>query len=175
MTRDKTIRFAMRAFLEVYGGDRFKVTKERKAIWCELLGDIDSEIVLAATKQILADPSPFPPTVGQVRAKCVEIATGSIGGETATQAWDTVLAFCADKVGKDALSKRCLDTLRHVGGSWAVMRSEEPGILRSQFMKAFESYTEATRRDAQTLPEVKELADSQSENRLAKLAGKVGR
>jgi hypothetical protein len=175
MTPDNAIRFAMRAFLEEYGGDRFKVTKERRALWSELLADMGAEIVLAATKQILADPSPFPPTVGQVRAKCVEIATGAIGGETATQAWDTVLAFCADKVGKDALSKRCLATLRHVGGSWAVMRSEEPGILRSQFMKAFESCTEATRKDAQTLPEVKELADSQCEKRLAELAGKVGR
>jgi hypothetical protein len=172
MTNTDAIRFAMRAFVEEYGGDRFKVTKERRALWAELLKDITGEVVLAATKQILADPSPFPPTVGQVRAKCVDITTGTIGGETAAMAWDVVLAYIAGtSCDTSHMSEKCLRALKSVGGTWQVMHSDKPGVVRAQFIKSYDSYKTSEREEVQTLPDVKALA---GENRLKQLVGNIG-
>lgn len=45
-----------------------------------------------------------------------------------------------------------------VGGWWAFRTSENPGILRSQFMNAYKAFAAEAEMDARTPPALKEVA-----------------
>lgn len=116
----------------------FEVSDSKFAIWYELLGDLDFKIVKTAVEKLILQ-SPYVPAISDIRKQVVEIMHPGIDaaeayGEVrrAIREYGHDRAFEAFGSMSPITSKVC-----EYMGWWNICISEEPEIIRGQFLKMY--------------------------------------
>ncbi len=158
-SKPETIVYVMSIFNEEWGG-KFALSDQRMEIWSTILADIDKEIILSAAMDMVSTGNAFPPTIGQLRAKCIDIKHGELRIISAPDAWVYVLAEIQKPEGSfSGLSGLTRGALKSVGTMFDLKRSENIGFERSHFIKAYTDLVEKQRIERVTLPSVKEVVN----------------
>ncbi len=139
-------------------------------LWHELLGDIDFNLAKAAVKKILLE-SPYPPTIADIRKQVAEITTPK--QIDPAEAWGEVeraIRYYGSYREEEALasmSPAVARVVKYIG--WReICLSEEPGVLRGQFLKMYQQLQERERKEALLPPDLKNEIQQISQQRAIK-------
>lgn len=130
---------------------RFEPVNGTAEIWHGLLSDVPDETGIAAVAQLCASEV-YPPTISQIREKALDLAEGNVAAPSAWEAWDRALQ---GQPGT-SIEKRAREL---IGGSWEIHHSENIGVTRSNFVKAYSELLDRDRKRRLAIPAVKILAD----------------
>jgi len=131
----------------------FEANDSKFAIWYELLGDLDFKIVKIAVEKLIIQ-SPYVPAISDIRKAVVEIMHPSID---ATEAYGEVRRAIKE-YGYDyapeafgSMSPLTRKVCEYIG--WQnICLSEEPSVIRGQFLKMYEQLREREQKEM-LLPE----------------------
>lgn len=133
-----------------------QITEAMVSLWHELLGDIDFNLAKAAVKKLLLE-SPYPPSIADIRKRAVEILTPEEEKIDAAEAWGEVeramrfYGYYREAEALESMSPRVAKVVRWMG--WRdICLSEEPGVVRGQFLKMYQQVTEREQKE-KLLPE----------------------
>lgn len=145
----------------------FDISDARVALWCKVLEGIDLEAVYGAAMRIVCSPSPFAPSIGQLRDMALRIEAGLADEYLAVDAWANVVK----KMGTPDydLPAREKKALKKMGGIFSLKNSANPSIDRAFFMKCFESVIQREISDRNMPPSVREYIDSKAPRLPAKV------
>lgn len=138
---------------------RWKPTKQTTETWNQLLADVSDEHGLAAALQ-LCGSSDWPPTIAQIRSLAFDLSQGRLIPPSAWEAWERVqeaVRYPEQSYNLTPIEKRALDV---IGGIWAIKRSENVGVERSNFVKAYEAMLQTDRIKQMSMPIIKQLAEN---------------
>ena len=128
-----------------------QVAEATVALWHELLGDLDLNLVLAATKKLILE-SPYPPTIADIRKQVVEITTPHDEKIDAATAWGEVekaiqlYGYYREAEAMASMSPRTAKVVKYIG--WQeISLSEEPGVVRGQFLKMYQQIAEREQKE----------------------------
>lgn len=128
-----------------------QISEATVSVWHELLGDLDINLVLAATKKLILE-SPYPPTIADIRKRAVEIMTLPEDRIDAAEAWGEVekairwYGYYSEAEALASMSPRTAKVVRYIG--WReICLNEEPGVVRGQFLKMYQQVQERDRRE----------------------------
>ncbi len=123
---------------------KFEVDDLKVQVWHEMLGDLDYGIASLAIKKLILE-STFPPSIAEVRKAVVEIQTPE--QTNGAQAWGEVVRAIRrygyyDPDGAiQSKSNRTARVVQMIG--WReICLSEEPGVVRGQFLKMYQQVAE---------------------------------
>jgi len=133
-----TIKKTLAVLQSAYPG-KFSVSNELADIWYCSLSQFKPSTISAACEYIV-NVYEWPPALATMRKHCVDIEHGVLKAPAPAEAWDMVVRYSRDQIELEQLTAEMQKALHHVGGTWAIKRDENPGYMRSQFMKAYESY-----------------------------------
>jgi hypothetical protein len=168
-TNRDTVKMALRFLNETFPGKLHiapkKPGKEHSdtvEVWLQVLIDLDAGIVLAAVYSMVTDGLKWAPSVGDVRAKAIEIASGQSQSLTGALAWERVVKWSSLPQGSPddfELTELELRALRAIGGSSTLNRTDikSRGVMFSHFMKLYNEAAEAEKQQRNMLPEVREV------------------
>ncbi|CDG37231.1 hypothetical protein CTHBC1_2648 [Acetivibrio thermocellus BC1] len=132
-----------------------QISEATVSVWHELLGDLNINLVLAATKKLILE-SPYPPTIADIRKRAVEIMTLPEDRINAAEAWGEVekairwYGYYREAEALASMSPRTAKVVRYIG--WReICLSEEPGVVRGQFMRMYTQVAEREQKE-QLLP-----------------------
>ncbi len=131
---------------------RFEVDDLKVKVWHEMLGDLDYNVASMAVKKIIVQNT-FAPAISEVRKAALEVTTPEVNRITAAEAWGLVKK-CFSKYSinreKEALASLpgpVADTVRYMG--WRELgMSEQPDVIRAQFMRMYDQVATRRREDA---------------------------
>lgn len=131
--------------------------------WHELLGDLPWEVALAATKKVLAEQEiPCLPAVGKIRQAAAQISLPWLLAPA--EAWAMVsrtvskYGFYRKEQALATLPQEVRQAVECVG--WEnLCHSEEPEIIRAQFLRVYEQYAVRARQEITTPPDVRSVID----------------
>lgn len=125
-------------------------------VWHEMLSDIDYAVANIAIKKLLLE-SPYPPSIADIRKRAVEILTPEEEKIDAAEAWGEVeramrfYGYYREAEALESMSPRVAKVARWMG--WRdICLSEEPGVVRGQFLKMYQQVTEREQKE-KLLPE----------------------
>jgi len=128
-----------------------QITEATVALWHDLLGDLNFSLALTATKKLLLE-SPYPPTIADIRKQVADITTPQEDCIDAAKAWGEVERAiqyygCYREVeALSSMSPQTAKVARYIG--WReICLSEEPGVVRGQFLKMFSQIMERERKE----------------------------
>jgi hypothetical protein len=128
-----------------------QVTEVMVNIWHELLGDLDFGLAKAAVKKLLLE-SPYPPTIADIRKQVVQISTPLEDRIDGAQAWGEVekaiqnYGYYRETEALANMPPRVAKVVRYIG--WReICLSDEPGVVRGQFMKMFPQVAEREQKE----------------------------
>jgi hypothetical protein len=121
-------------------------------VWRDSFADIPDLYGVAAVKELCASRD-WPPSVNQIREMALCLAEGDVVPPSPWEAWERAL----DGRSATPIEKR---TLKLIGGRWEIDHTENQGVTRSNFVKAYAELVEHDRRRRLALPSVKALAAS---------------
>ncbi len=146
-----------------------QVTEATVALWHELLGDVDLNLALVAVKKLLLE-SPYPPTIADIRKRAVEIMTPLKDQVDAAEAWGEVekairlYGYYSEAEALASMSPRVAKVVRYIG--WReICLSEEPGVVRGQFLKMYQQVAEREQKE--------KLLPQGLRNEIQRLAAKI--
>lgn len=153
---------------------RFQVDSEglTLSVWHEMLGDLDYKLVQIAVQKLILE-SPFPPTISDVRKQVVEIIQDPDDNVDGASAWGEVVqairnyGYYRTEEALNSLSPRVRKVASMIG--WReICTCEEPGVVRGQFIKMYETYAAREKQDALLPNRLREqiYAIGSGENRL---------
>lgn len=123
---------------------KFEVDDIKVQVWHEMLGDLEYKMASLAIKKLILE-STFPPSIAEVRKAAVEIQTPE--QTTGAQAWGEVIkairnyGHYREEEALASLSPVTAQVVRYMG--WReICLSEEPGVVRGQFLKMYHQVTE---------------------------------
>lgn len=140
---------------------QWELTEATIEAWHEMLEDLEFDLARRALKAVLSRSSGFP-RVADIRRAAAEIAAGPEGALTGAEAWEMVRAAVRRygyyreleaKASLPAPVARAVDAL----GWEEICLSEEPGVVRAQFIRIFEQLQERRREETVMPAEVKAL------------------
>lgn len=164
MTRDDTKKI-LTVMLITWPNFKPELTSEFVDIWHVMIGDLDYQQAQAALKAYAqTDTSGFAPSVGQLRAKVVELTTAAEMFEG--EAW----AFVRRAIGRSAyysseeFAKLPKIVQEAVGGpetlkSWAAMDEDELDYARGDFQRRFSSAKARQKERMQLSDDLKDILD----------------
>lgn len=117
-----------------------------------MLSDIDDNIGKASIIQ-LCSSGQWPPTISEIRETAISVLDGDVAEPSAWESWERVL----DCRTVSETEKRVLNL---VGGSWEIRNTKNIGVLRSNYIKAYQEITDADRKRRLAIPSVAKLAES---------------
>lgn len=123
-------------------------------LWREMLADMPYEVAEAALLKVLATTK-FWPTMAEIREAALTI-TGQ-QGLTPAEAWALVeqanerYGYYRAAEGMRSLPPLVQTVVRALGGFQEICSSEEPAVVRGQFLKMYEQYA-AREREMAVLP-----------------------
>lgn len=127
---------------------RFEPSDDKVALWRELFDDVPFEVAKLALKKLMLTNT-FPPSVAELRQAVMDITTPESERITAAEAWGMVtqaiqyFGSYQEHDGLESLPPPVRRTAEYIG--WRdLCLSEEPEILRAQFMRMYDQV--ATRR-----------------------------
>ena len=136
-----------------------QISEATVSLWHELLGDLNLDFALAAVKKLILE-SPFPPTIADIRKQVVEITQGLNDVDAAT-AWGEVVralnhyGYYRPEEALASMSPRTAKIVRLMG--WQnICMSEDLAVIRGQFIKMYEIYTQREKQEALLPPNLKQ-------------------
>ncbi|AYO30828.1 hypothetical protein D2962_09570 [Biomaibacter acetigenes] len=137
-------------------------------LWFEMLKDVPYKVAEKALFKILATAKYFP-TVAEMREAIMEITTPQT--ETAAEAWGEVerairlYGYYRQAEALASMSPRTAKVVKYMG--WQeICLSEEPGVVRGQFLKMYEQVAEREQKErllpAALKEDIKRLSGSMS-------------
>ncbi len=131
-------------------------------MFAAILADIPDEVVDAATLQYLANPSPFFPGPGEIRAIALGILSNQAGIPAASEAWGEVCEMM-----RYAKPERCPDfshkvikrAVKAVGGWWELCNSTNATADRARFLEAYREIVSRDQEQARILPAVRAMSE----------------
>lgn len=129
--------------------------------WYELLGDLPWEVVVAATKKVLAEQEiPCLPAVGKIRQAATNIALPGL--LSPAEAWATVsrairkYGYYRQKEGLASLPPQVRQAAECIG--WRELcLAEDVEVVRAQFMRVYEQYATRKREEVMIPAPVREM------------------
>ena len=131
----------------------FEANDSKFAIWYELLGDLDFKIVKIAVEKLIIQ-SPYVPAISDIRKQVVEIMHPSIDatdayGEVRRAIKEYGYDYAPEAFG--SMSPLTRKVCEYIG--WQnICLSEEPSVIRGQFLKMYEQLREREQKEM-LLPE----------------------
>ncbi len=128
---------------------KFEVDDLKVQVWHEMLGDLDYSLANLAIKKLILE-STFPPSIAEVRKAAMEILNPDV--MTAADAWGEVVQAIR-RYGyyraEEALASMSPETARVVRsiGWQEICMSEEPGVIRGQFLKMYQQVAEREQKE----------------------------
>lgn len=133
-----------------------QVSEAMVDLWFELLGDLDFNLAKIALKKLLLE-SPYPPAIADIRKQATEILTPAEGRIEPAAAWGEVIravhnyGYYRPIEAMASLSPIAAQVVKYMGWQEICM-SEEPSVIRGQFLKMYQQVQEREKKDA-ILPE----------------------
>ena len=125
--------------------------------WTMFLNGMDDRAIIEATKDLCSQPREHPPSVGQVRHRAAELSLGILAPPSGVEAWERVVRRSrGESVDLHEDENRALE---FVGGTCAVKHSEQPEIIRAQFLKAYREFSQRRIIESRSHQSTKDLAD----------------
>jgi len=128
---------------------RFEVDDLKVQVWHEMLGDLDYSLANLAIKKLILE-STFAPAIAEVRKAVAEILNPD--GMTAAEGWGEVerairlYGYYRETEALASLSPMTAKVVRCMG--WReICLSEEPGVIRGQFLKMYQQIAERDRKE----------------------------
>lgn len=134
-------------------------------LWQELLSDIPFEVAKAAIIKILATAR-FWPTVAEIREAAAAITNPHI--LSPAEAWALVeqandrYGYYRAEEGMKSLPPLVQTIVKSLSGFREVCASEEPGVVRGQFMKMYDQYAAREREKAVLPSDILELVEGKA-------------
>lgn len=129
-------------------------------LWAEMLADIPYEAAEAAVKKFILE-SPYPPTIADIRREVAEILQDPADNVDAATAWGEVVralnhyGYYRPEEALASMSPRTAKIVRLMG--WQnICMSENPAVIRGQFIKMYEIYTQRGKQEALLPPNLKQ-------------------
>lgn len=130
------------------------------SLWAEMLSDIPYEVAEAAVKKFILE-SPYPPTIADIRKQVAEIMQDPADNIDAATAWGEVVkalnhyGYYRPEEALASMSPRTAKIVRLMG--WQnICMSEDPAVIRGQFIKMYEIYTQREKQEALLLQKLKQ-------------------
>lgn len=121
-------------------------------VWYEMLGDLDYKLIQTATQKLILE-SPFPPTIADVRKQVVEITQDPADQIDGATAWGEVMdairyyGYYRQAEALASMSPRTSRVVKMMG--WQeICTCEEPGVIRGQFLKMYNTYATREKQNA---------------------------
>lgn len=152
---------------------KFDVDDLKVQVWHEMLGDLDYKLVQVAVQKLILE-SPYPPAIADVRKQVVEIMQDPDDDIDAATAWGEVIralnhyGYYRPEEALASMSPRTAKVVRMMGWQEICM-SEEPSVIRGQFMKMYEIYTQREKQEALLPPNLKQTIRQIAEGRKLEL------
>lgn len=147
----KEFLIIMQILVKAYAN--FQITDDKVNLYFDLLGDLDFNITQVAVKKLILE-SPYVPTISDIRKQAIEIMHPGID---ATEAYGEVRRaikdFGYDNVYEalESMSPLTRKVCGYIG--WQnICLSEEPSIIRGQFLRMYSELKEKEQREM-LLPE----------------------
>jgi hypothetical protein len=111
----------------------------------------------------------FPPSVGQIRTRAIELSHGDVTRPTGSEAWERVCQWNRETGPINAVPRRVSDivltelekrALKQIGGTWAIDHTQSPDMLRAQFIKFYDQQISKTAVERNLAPWTKQLVDN---------------
>ena len=131
----------------------FQVTETKTSLWYDLLGDLNFKVIQVAVKKLILQ-SPYVPTISDIRKQIVEIMHPSIDtteayGEVRRAIKEYGYDYAPEAFG--SMSPLTRKVCEYIG--WQnICLSEEPSVIRGQFLKMYEQLN-ARQQENALLPE----------------------
>ena len=130
------------------------------AFWLGELQDLDEGTLLAATRDLCCSPGQWPPSVGDVRQRAVELSLGHLAPPSVGEAWRRV---CEWAYGENVqLTDAEHTAAKRSGGSWELKHSTSPSTTRAHFIRFYEEEIKKIVARRRAHPETRQLADANS-------------
>lgn len=130
----------------------FEVDKAKHAIWHEMLADVEFGVAQVALKKLILE-SPYTPSIADVRRQVVGIMTPPGNQMEPAEAWGAVLqavhqwGYYREAEALGSLPDRVARVAKMVG--WQdLCTSEEPDVVRAQFMRMYDQIRQRDNRVA---------------------------
>ncbi|MGF7431070.1 replicative helicase loader/inhibitor [Thermoanaerobacterium thermosaccharolyticum] len=147
---------------------KFEVDEIKQQVWYEMLQDIPYQVAQVAVKKLILE-SPYPPAIADIRKQVAEITTPKGEQLDPAEAWGEVekairhYGSYREEEALASMSPAVAKVAKYMG--WReICLSEEPGVVRGQFLKMFSQVQEREKKEA-LLPE-------KLKNDIAKIAEK---
>jgi len=125
---------------------RFEVDDLKVQVWHELLGDLDYGVLQLAIQKLILE-NPYSPTIADIRKRAAEIMTPQEEMIDAAGAWGEVVravrkyGYYCEAEALESMSPQVAKVVRCIG--WReICLSEEPGVVRGQFLKMYQQVSE---------------------------------
>ena len=127
-----------------------------QVLWCELLKDMDGQLLRAAALQHVATSKWFP-TVAELREAAADIVNPN--HMTAMEAWGEVARqiMAIGSYGRPQFSNPVIDRIVSDMGWTNLCMSEMPGADRARFIEAYKALALREKRETMELPQVAEI------------------
>ena len=148
---------------------RFKLEPETVEAYYAVLGDLDVNLLKAATLQIGSEPGPWFPSAGDLRARAFKLVEQEEGALTPGEAWAEAKKMVlrnhwpghdlAPKLTPDVFSDPLVyDALLAVGGPEVLrLPAEVEHTTRARFMQSFQVLQQRRRTSTAMLPQVRKV------------------
>lgn len=122
---------------------KFEISDDRVLLWHELLEDVDFATALVALKKLMLE-NEFPPSIAEIRRAIAEVTTPESERLEAGEAWAQVrqairaFGYYRELEALESLPPAVAEAVRAIG--WQeICATEEPEVVRAQFMRIYES------------------------------------
>lgn len=159
---------------------RFEINELKVNLWLDMIGDLPFKVAQLAVKKVMMT-SEFPPTVAEVRKAAADITHAKDDVLDAGKAWGEVQdavrkhGFYETNKALEMMSPLTRQVVEQI--SWReICLCEEPGVIRGQFMKMYDSM-KVRHQQERMLPEsfknqISLLAENMSMARIESAAAK---
>jgi hypothetical protein len=147
---------------------RFKLTPETITAYYAVLGDLDADLLKAATLHLAAQDSPWFPAAGQLRGAAFSLVEHQEGGVTAGEAWQEARRILRDPVrfypgisapAEGDFSDPAIFATVQAIGALDIAHTPEDMVhtTRARFMDTFETIKRRQRTARTMLPAVRRV------------------
>jgi len=136
---------------------KIALSEEMTADWYKLLCDVDPDCMFAAAADLVSTSiSDWPPTIGAIRSRALELAAGELAPVSAYEAWERVRKVPHD----DTVVLRDIEkaALSQIGGTWELQNGS--GATIYHFVRAYDALLIKQRRIRTVLPVVASVAET---------------
>ena len=122
--------------------------------WQKILADVDSKCMFAAAADIVSTgKSEWPPPIGVIRCRALDLNAGELAPISPYEAWGRVSESIGKKSDLTELEKLALN---NIGGTWTLKNGD--AYTMSHFLKAYQEILDKERRLRTVLPAVSTVA-----------------